>query len=874
MIGGLPNVSTALTKSNVVQLRRGTGNKPKQAPTPPKRTSSFRDSTYQDSSSCKDLTPSGMSSSGEEGTKDGINGLEKVIEYKEGCDRRKNGSGANGVVHSKSRPVGQSPDAPDRMSSSSAFPTSQQQRIRKTRTYPPHMARQSSVDSAKKTSEGRPKKVQIAALEVQNVKRAINRYGTLPKGARIGAYLESLRQHGLHRPADSGQLDTLREADNIGSVETLPAAMRPVANHNQVNSFDNSIATQFGSSLHSLSQSYTNNETASLPPEGSFTIMRSASSSFAPNRAGGSPHHFTHRQKGDSSCKVKTFSNNESPYKGSSSLQKPIPSPRSQRGKPFASQMEKVKSNQISKATSPENKETPASGDGSEIQTAFGVNLRRRESADDAPSSGNVVPSLGTGSVRRTLRGSRPKERPPSPPRYSSSEAVVKRHSDVSSSSPTVETTTPSTNSSRNSTLESESPSNICNPCDTVVPKAKDSPVGLTKSTHSDVDQSPKRSEAEVTTSGDKSAKSDHPPLYPAAQLVSELFESLKQKAKKQHPTATTESQTESTNDASAKQVPESPSECVESTQTRNSLFIEEPEADEENKRQSSSSISSLRKMWEKETSGGGSGGENEISDKKVSPKVVPRRPDTLKLANTQNNANQKQQQKPKIQQKSNVTASSPTQKLPPKPLSPPPSTQVHNQPRSGLHSASSSDSLDGQQGSGPTKPSIPTKPPIKSTKPTLTQSQEPLKPSPPNKPAVLSKQVLTKESGLLKQTANENNQCKNAKESDKPYNKSSVLEISSSLDSSIQSLKSSSTIPSSSMMQLSDKVQLLHSTCGSYAENIPPHGRFKFRELLSKLENQAGLIRTSCSSNFVENSKLFSDLQNTVQDLVNVVQR
>lgn len=34
----------------------------------------------------------------------------------------------------------------------------------------------------------------VGALEVQNVKKAINRYGTLPKGARIGAYLESLRQ--------------------------------------------------------------------------------------------------------------------------------------------------------------------------------------------------------------------------------------------------------------------------------------------------------------------------------------------------------------------------------------------------------------------------------------------------------------------------------------------------------------------------------------------------------------------------------------------------------------------------------------------------------------------------------------------------------
>ncbi|KAL1457095.1 hypothetical protein WDU94_001759 [Cyamophila willieti] len=40
----------------------------------------------------------------------------------------------------------------------------------------------------------RTKEVTVAALEVQNVKRAINRYGTLPKGDRIGAYLESLRQ--------------------------------------------------------------------------------------------------------------------------------------------------------------------------------------------------------------------------------------------------------------------------------------------------------------------------------------------------------------------------------------------------------------------------------------------------------------------------------------------------------------------------------------------------------------------------------------------------------------------------------------------------------------------------------------------------------
>lgn len=47
------------------------------------------------------------------------------------------------------------------------------------------------LQSHKKES---PPPITVAALEVQNVKRAINRYGTLPKGARIGAYLESLQQ--------------------------------------------------------------------------------------------------------------------------------------------------------------------------------------------------------------------------------------------------------------------------------------------------------------------------------------------------------------------------------------------------------------------------------------------------------------------------------------------------------------------------------------------------------------------------------------------------------------------------------------------------------------------------------------------------------
>lgn len=79
----------------------------------------------------------------------------------------------------------------------------------------------------------------MAALEVQNVKRAINRYGTLPKGARIGAYLESMRQSvgGAREPRDEARSLSPRTAramphmirSNSSGGVTAPAPASPRA---------------------------------------------------------------------------------------------------------------------------------------------------------------------------------------------------------------------------------------------------------------------------------------------------------------------------------------------------------------------------------------------------------------------------------------------------------------------------------------------------------------------------------------------------------------------------------------------------------------------------------------------------------------------
>lgn len=70
--------------------------------------------------------------------------------------------------------------------------------------------------------------VHVGALEVQNVKRAINRYGTLPKGARIGAYLESLRQSGMPESEPTTSIDAPQHrslSPRQGALRAQPVQM-------------------------------------------------------------------------------------------------------------------------------------------------------------------------------------------------------------------------------------------------------------------------------------------------------------------------------------------------------------------------------------------------------------------------------------------------------------------------------------------------------------------------------------------------------------------------------------------------------------------------------------------------------------------------
>lgn len=104
---------------------------------------------------------------------------------------------------------------------------------------------------------------------------------------------------------------------------------------------------------------------------------------------------------------------------------------------------------------------------------------------------------------------------------------------------------------------------------------------------------------------------------------------------------------------------------------------------------------------------------------------------------------------------------------------------------------------------------------------------------------------------------------------------KHSVMEISNVIENSILNLKGSPTIVMASWLQLSDKVGLLHGMCVNLTDTaIAPHTRFQFRDLLTRLELQARQLRAAGTRNIAENTRLLSDVQNTIKDIINTVQR
>ncbi|XP_065200757.1 tyrosine-protein kinase Abl isoform X2 [Planococcus citri] len=228
-----------------VQLRRPINKKGKTAPAPPKRTSllsscsSFRDSQYGNGA--------GNANSGSHEFDSNMIFHGHQINPEDGSYL--NGAGKDPYFKSnrgdsESEILEQTPDTDD--SGPHSCPgewtkhsntNSSNRNITQHKAKKVHKVTNANVKESPTSSSSSQKQVQVAALEVQNVKRAINRYGTLPKGARIGAYLESLRQNGIgeEENADLASSSTMASS-NVGSSSTSKTSCAQPGNMMRSNS--------------------------------------------------------------------------------------------------------------------------------------------------------------------------------------------------------------------------------------------------------------------------------------------------------------------------------------------------------------------------------------------------------------------------------------------------------------------------------------------------------------------------------------------------------------------------------------------------------------------------------------------------------------
>ncbi|XP_071860948.1 tyrosine-protein kinase Abl isoform X8 [Bombus fervidus] len=805
--------------SSIVQMRRSTNKKGKQAPAPPKRTSSFRDSAYQEQDS--------------QNTETNTMTLDDATDLNGGCEIEEDGEGSQGTAE------------PNFITQPSTSPepipglTCSQKQI-KPRPYP--------------SKEPLPQKlVQVGALEVQNVKRAINRYGTLPKGARIGAYLESLRQSGMPSNQES---TTVASSMTPGTVEQHEASMDN-SQHRSLSPRQSNLRSQPQMTRSNSSSGVVNTYQPPNSPRTRVVAVRKNNQSDAVGLR-------TFRVSSNSNFRTASPSRSVQPsladlefppppadlppppdeiFSGQEQAELPPPISCSEisqiRNSPLS--IRKAKSTDWrSKEDENEHQEdrndvSNAEPSVKEACSRFGVNLRRRETQDN---SCRTTDNKRTGfkSKIETIEPAAPPEEappppPPPPPPVSTNSPPdsferkpgmkemleLKLINEIKQSAETKHGTT-----TKKPGVISSTPSALLDPASQLLSE-------LCASFNMDSGQRHAQNEYAVSTLKTNETTQEQQQLqihntHKDSCISSPVTESilssgsvgfkLKRVDKRNNP------QKEETSDGQiidfkARLRKVENAEREKSLEEKSTITEQSSESEEQqdDKRRSTGSISSLKKLWENKESC-----DSQPHSPKLSVRGSSGKQETL-----------------------DQTEDSP---------------EDHSGASTRSQSSGSKSDTRLWPPPEPEKPVVPAKP----LKPLCSSTKH-------FGSSIYATPNCTKSQHAEDDLSKQNTDSKTAKQI--------VLELSTLIENSVLNLKSSSTIVMTSWLQLSDKVGLLHGMCANLADSgIAPHARFQFRELLGRLELQARQLRAAGTRNVAENTRLLTDLQNTIKDVVNTVQR
>lgn len=101
-----------------------------------------------------------------------------------------------------------------------------------------------------------------------------------------------------------------------------------------------------------------------------------------------------------------------------------------------------------------------------------------------------------------------------------------------------------------------------------------------------------------------------------------------------------------------------------------------------------------------------------------------------------------------------------------------------------------------------------------------------------------------------------------------------SILEMITMLETSLK--VPVTTLTAVQWLQLSERLNALQSSCVGFAEkeSMPPHTKFQFRELVTRVENQSRGLRLAGTKNVQDNEKLLQDVGQSLKQISNALNR
>ena len=733
----------------------------------------------------------------------------------------------------------------------------------RTKTKPSSKESSKSRGSPRSTRKQLESGGQVVALDERNLKRAVNRYGTMPKGARIGAYLESLRVSGMTpEPVTEQGVESDAMVDQSHTSESMDRSM--VGKPSKANQMLRSNSSHGGfSSSNGVSKSSPSNSLVKRVQQGSLeraygvpvpTSNYQPEFEFPPppvDLPPPSPSPRTAKRALDKENLPERLERNSKTLIGERFKEVSSDSCESL-GNP-------LKSSPMSPVSENRTLGSPAVGSLSSPGSTLDHDHKRNASKSDP----DAIKPFQSEKIKRNMEaklnaseGNNAKETSPvasAPADMLVNELFESFKAKSNKSKPKVEVST------TNANLENVEEKPIDFKANLRKVKKPDPEVEQAQKQEGKANQidfksnlkkkaSAASSDLVTSTPTSSSSKPDQEPAI--VDFKAKLRKSTKPLVTDNAPVTNTNK--DETNEVDFKSrlrkisdpKEKSSSPVKESLPEGNNGKRESfgsVETDPDDKRKSTGSISSLRKMWESSPKPGQADEQDKnASVVKFEKRVWPPVPNT-------------ETEKPMVPVKPTVKPPAPTTKPPPpkEPMvKPPPKPAMAVKPNvCNIYAAPTMATTRANNA----------KPPIASRPPGIAKTSAP-------PPAPTAAAEIPSHSGS-------GSGCSSSETSDKEE----LLGISLKLETSIDAAKTE--LSKSKLLKLSDDIGTFAESASGYVDNVPATGRFRFRSLLNKLEQQSGELRSNSVGKLAGHhsdipAKLCGDIQATVRDLVTVIQR